>query len=1162
MALYEEFTYIPIATRLKDVRIHARNVRSRARWSRATDPLFSSSYINCMVAELEVDRAIGARADLQRVAPDDDMTLPQYVQSIVKYKSPHPQDLSFQKGAYIRVLGLAERTGDDEDDEDEEDHWYLGELLDGTKRGQFPASLVKPVDAQDIAGLEPSASSAEASVPSAAPAAAVAVPAKAETEEVPKETTAPVPTAPEMKPEQVQHAGAAKEEAKVPLEAAPIASEFDAARMEPVPMATETAPSGVLMVRTETLELDAEPFTSESHPAPPEPTVPVAAAPKPTTPVQEQKPPTPTSSEPRAPTSSEPRAPTSSEPHAPTSSEPRAPASSEAEVPDPSRLSLRERIAAFNKPIDKAPPPPIPRGKPGGWKRPPPPENGQKPPMPAPTEARAASGQAPAPAPVGEPVRNDAPGSFSASDAKSSIKMSLKERMAALQRNEAEVKPPVALPPRKLSRDVESEAAPEEEADEDEKARRAAITQRMARIGGQKMGPFGGVAPPTQPPAKAVAPEAAAAPTQADGTAPDAEPTGTTETAAQVPMPNAETDGADAPETLVIPRRAAAPRTRRPKPAASAPAPVDAEAPAPDTAATTDATSPDISPAVPVIRGSDEATKPVGADGEPEKASSDAVPATGEAISTEPQAPMPSVQSPPVPSVPHAVPEQGAPRESTSAATEPPVAPSPTATQLADEFALPSAQSETTRPELLTDMRAHREPYAHTAPVEEQPQSVPSSPVNVKTPVLETVPTRPAPVPNALESNRSVAPETQPAAQVVPPVSEQSDAAPSIQAERATAAMPSHPAPMAPVQEGSAIVPDAVPIKSAVPPPRSAPPPPIVPAAPVAEATQKAPGQDAPPAAMPRQAAAESDDFIEQRQQLEQLLGEEQNASGQESSALPYMRGEKPGATLQDTSTLPLIPGEAPASEPQEAAQPTVTRITRVPATPTEEAASPPTAHPERVAPVPPLVLDSKTETLSPPQGASLGRTNSTASEKDMRSAPLFAPSPSDVSFPTFASPPQHESEEPQPTEEDAEQVRRAQLAQRMARIGGQRIAGIPGMPIAARPAAPMSQTPSEPVPAPQTPSVQPDAPVVPQQPTLPNVPVVGTPDTETAPAAHPQRPVRRAPTLPPDAQMPHDGVQEHVEAHALPTRAPPSRPPPSRAPPSAGEAPVRHETL
>lgn len=1084
-----------------------------------------------MVAALEADRAIGARADLQRVAPDDDMTLPQYVQSIVKYKSPHPQDLSFQKGAYIRVLGLAERTGGDDDDEDEEDHWYMGELLDGTKRGQFPASLVKPADAQDIVSLESSAPSAGAAMSNAAPAAAFAVPVNAGTDEVPKETPVPAPAVSETEPGLVRGESEAREETKVPPAVVPAYSELNAAPMNPTFLATDAMTGGTLMVRTETLELDSESLSSEPQPISPEPAVPVAAPPKPTTPVEEQK------------------------PHAPTPSD--------SEVPDPSRLSLRERIAAFNKPIEKAPPPPIPRGKPGGWKRPPPPDNGQKPPMPAPTEARAATGQAPAPAPVGEPVRNDMPGSFSASDAKSSIKMSLKERMAALQRNEAEIKPPVAPPPRKLSRDIETEGAPEEDVDEDEKARRAAITQRMARIGGQKMGPFGGIPAPTQPPSKAAAPEGAAAPAQADGVASGAELAEPAETAAQVTVPNADTGSADTPETLVIPRRTAAPRTRRPKPAASVPAPTDAEALAPDTTAATGATSPDLTPAVPVVQGSDDLSKPVGADTASEMAPSDAPPATSEAVATEPEAPVHSASAEPDPSVPSTAPEQDTVRESMSGSPEALGAVSSTGAPLTDEFALPSAQSETTRPELLADMRAHREPYAHTAPAEEQPPSVPSSPVNFKSPVLEAVPTRPAPVPETTASHGSAVSEVQPAPPVAPtPLTEPSTAAPSVETERSTTALPSHPPPLAPAQEATPVVPDAVPIKRAVPPPRSAPPPPMASVAPVAGATREVPGQDVPPTTVPRPAEVESDDFVEQRLQLEQLLGEEQGASGQSSSALPYIQGKEPGTLMQEASKLPHVPGEAPASEPQEAGQPAFTRITRVPPTPTEELAAPPIARTERVAPVPPLVLDSKMEALSPPQGANLNRTDSTASEKNMRSAPLFAPSPSDVSFPTFASPPQRESEEPHHTEEDAEQERRAQLAQRMARIGGQRIAGIPGVPVAARPMAPPSRAAPEPMLAPQTPSAQPEAPVVPQEPTLPDVPVTGTPDIEAAPIAHPQRPVRRAPTLPPDVQLHHDGVLEPAESHVQPSRAPPSRPPPSRAPPPAGEVPERHETL
>lgn len=130
--------------------------------------------------------------------------------------------------------------------------------------------------------------------------------------------------------------------------------------------------------------------------------------------------------------------------------------------------ALRDRIAAFNKPAELPLAPPVHRTG-AGWKRPPPPA-GEKPVRPTPasgtTNPRTPSGPAPvSPAASTAPASTQVPppaspvspavaqptsstdasstteppggGGFSAADAKSSIKMSLKERMAALQRGGA-----------------------------------------------------------------------------------------------------------------------------------------------------------------------------------------------------------------------------------------------------------------------------------------------------------------------------------------------------------------------------------------------------------------------------------------------------------------------------------------------------------------------------------------------------------------------------------------------------------------------------------------------------------------------------------------------------------------------------------------------------
>ena len=68
----------------------------------------------------------------------------------MKYKSPHPQDLSFPKDQDLRVLGYADRGAEEEEAEEEDDRWYLGEWLDGSRQGQFPASLVVRINSEEV----------------------------------------------------------------------------------------------------------------------------------------------------------------------------------------------------------------------------------------------------------------------------------------------------------------------------------------------------------------------------------------------------------------------------------------------------------------------------------------------------------------------------------------------------------------------------------------------------------------------------------------------------------------------------------------------------------------------------------------------------------------------------------------------------------------------------------------------------------------------------------------------------------------------------------------------------------------------------------------------------------------------------------------------------
>ncbi|KAF9015802.1 hypothetical protein BDZ89DRAFT_1141906 [Hymenopellis radicata] len=174
--------------------------------------------------------------------------------------------------------------------------------------------------------------------------------------------------------------------------------------------------------------------------------------------------------------------------------------------PKPKIGSLRDRIAAFEKPnaASTPGPAPVPRPKPGNlqW----------KPRPPSPTQPAAAAATAALTA-----EEKKASG-MSASDAKESIGKagSLKERMAALQGRGGfgAPAPPAAdigqagydvaedapAPEKSLeipleeSPSAEAEAAPVEgdaaEADpeEEERQRRAALTARMARLGGARVG--------------------------------------------------------------------------------------------------------------------------------------------------------------------------------------------------------------------------------------------------------------------------------------------------------------------------------------------------------------------------------------------------------------------------------------------------------------------------------------------------------------------------------------------------------------------------------------------------------------------------------------------------------------------------------------------------
>ncbi|PWN19844.1 hypothetical protein BCV69DRAFT_283949 [Microstroma glucosiphilum] len=567
-------------------------------------------------------------------------SFPYTARSIKKYRSPHAQDLSFPKGAVIRVLSLAPKAEVDEDDDDEdEDQWLIGELADGSAKGSFPGTCVVAAPEEDAAASQ-SVAATSISNESAEPAAVEASDSTAE----PSIAQAQTAEAPSIQ-EAATTAGEELSVQDVPTSAAPQSATIDAAQPD-----------------SETLGLKEPTHT----PAPLSLDTNAAVA-------------GPTSPTPATVTTSAASTPKAA-PSAPTS-----PAKAGPPPPKPKPSGLAARIAAFNQPAaGTAAPPPLPRGgKPpgsstGGWKRPQPKE-GEKPVLPGAPPAVSAK-------PVNASISRSTPDTshetaqattaegsetaveegknqgtgFSAADAASSIKLSLKERMAALQRggegeatgaspsspSSAKSPPPLAAKPGRLTADrraaamvgmgvggvaakssesllsptgdnapadgqtaasaeplreamdtegaeqapnLESEdGAPKEQPtiaiqseedggdapseispEEEEAQRRAAIAQRLARLGGQRVGgqgpPMFGA--PRPPPAKKTSTSSTdstpvpAAPVDPQPTTLEAEPT-TTE------------QEEEKPKTLDVPRRAAPPRKKR---SAASPLPSEAE---------------------------------------------------------------------------------------------------------------------------------------------------------------------------------------------------------------------------------------------------------------------------------------------------------------------------------------------------------------------------------------------------------------------------------------------------------------------------------------------------------------------------------------------------------------------------------------------------------
>lgn len=447
------------------------------------------------------------------------MSFPWYARSIVKYKSPHPQDLSFPKEQDLRVLGYADRGAEEEEAEEEDDRWYVGEWLDGSQQGQFPASLV--VRIYPTEGDVPPAQVHPATEPIPEPKE---VPVEDGTNEAPERVYKKTPMNAEQPSEEapIEEAPRSAEQSQenVPVEEAPLQAEASSKLPIEQPMAqiyAEQAPQDLERI----------------DPAPPKEV---------TDPVEEQGPAPimPTTSEP-VPESQEASAtmPSHNPKDAPAEpvqehAAPSVTTDSQSDEPsiDPSAMSLRDRIAAFNKPVEKGPPPPIPRGKPSSWKKPAPTHEAQEH-VDAKTDAT--------------------PNTFSASDAQSSIKMSLKERMAALQRNEEAIHRPALTTarqtPSKLTNPLPTDT-PGEDAEH-----RASIARRMAALGGRRVEPgLFGVVP------KAEAPKQT---DEKDVDPKDASERDTCEKEMSQNSQATEAPTSDAP--LAVPRRPVAPRTRRMK---------------------------------------------------------------------------------------------------------------------------------------------------------------------------------------------------------------------------------------------------------------------------------------------------------------------------------------------------------------------------------------------------------------------------------------------------------------------------------------------------------------------------------------------------------------------------------------------------------------------
>ncbi|CAO1623510.1 unnamed protein product [Parajaminaea phylloscopi] len=556
-------------------------------------------------------------------------SFPYYARATKRYRSPHAQDLSFAKGVVIRVLSAAPKQTQDleeEDEEDEEDVWLVGELRDGTARGTFPSSCVEP--ALDVDDDEESTK-----LPVAGSKAL-------EDSLAGNDSASRQDIAPPQELQQNSRQDVVREQAAVR------SSQQERSKGEMDGGETGSAP---------TFESDPPTHSSATEAAPKG--TPEVSMPSPSQSAQAD-----------IPSSVTPQTTDNAPAVAP------APLKSKPPPPKPKPSGLAARIAAFNQPQNATPSPPLPRGgriNAGSWKRTA--EDNTKAtdqgkdPKNAETTPAVGS-ETSAPEPTERSSRNNE--GFSAADAASSIKMSLKERMAALQKTGSETsrihgagpEPPHSKPSREAGRPdqvaASGQAAPQKpslpederqglsttiaaqetatsgsanvEADaahqavgsqeanesrqqgqdydsgnpdgglnqsttiaedtperakltssddtpgsEDQEAqRRAAIAQRMARLGGQR---FGGGAPALfgAPPPPRAAPTEPAQPDTDIGTgqnsaAPqnEARPDSAQEVRQIEPKSETEMQGTggpstDPPATLSVPRRTAPPRKKR-----------------------------------------------------------------------------------------------------------------------------------------------------------------------------------------------------------------------------------------------------------------------------------------------------------------------------------------------------------------------------------------------------------------------------------------------------------------------------------------------------------------------------------------------------------------------------------------------------------------------